>query len=186
MNVHESQKSTESSAPRDMTAGELFKEATRQERERAAICLEVIKAIHKKGPYLILPEGTIPKGRARRGPGAIQKLSPSGQHIGWYRDGQKSGLPSRDMPLQRDLAKRTAAYGRALQAAVPNWLHAAILGRRSGKARRQDSKAEQIVAAYQKLQDAGVPEHRRSGIIAKQLASSREYVRRVLRRLNGK
>ena len=186
MNVHESQTSTESSAPRDMTAGELVKEAMRQERERAAICLEVIKAIHKKGPYLILPEGTIPKGRARRGPGTVQKLSPSGKHIGWYRDGQTSGRPSRDMPLRRDLKERTAAYGRAFQAAVPQWLQASILGRRSGKARREESKAKRIVAAHQKRQDDGVPRHRRSGIIAKQLASSREYVRRVLRRLNGK
>ena len=134
----------------------------------------------------VLPEEVRPMRWIRRGPGAVEKLSPGGKHIGWYRNGQTSGRPSRDMPLQRDLEALTAAHWKALQAAVPRPVHAAVLGRRSAEARRQNSKAERIVAADRALHDAGVPKHRRSRVIADQLACTVEYVRRVLRRVRTK
>ena len=165
----------------DATPGEFVAALKRAEEAQGALCLEAIKAIHRAGPTVVPLDEVRPTGWIGRGPGAIAKVSPSGQLIGWYRGGQKSGRPSRRMPLEREHDRRWAEYAKAVQAAVPIRLRAQVLARRSALARRQKSRIEPILTAYTRLQAQGVPRHQRVAMVARQLHCTPEYVRRVLR-----
>ena len=159
-----------------------------EERQRAA-AFAAIKEIHAQPPTLVVAESVEEWNAMRsrknisRGPGAIAKFSSGGKFLGWYRNGQRSGLPSKRMPMEVDLDAVFEAYAKALRNTAPKSITASILGKRSARSRQEKSLVEQILTGYLALcREGGVPKHHRPKRLAAALDCDVEYVRRVLRK----
>lgn len=158
------------------------------ERQESA-CRAAIKATREADPTIHL--GSLAEWQQRvSGTGisktiSVQKTSPSGEPIGWYRDGQSSGKPNRCMPTEQDVNAAFKKWTVALRRAVHPHVRAALLGKQSGRARQAVSLASKIIARVEQLSANGTPPHRRAKTIARQLKCSVDYVRRVLRDMAG-
>jgi len=156
----------------------------REERVcQESAALEAIRAIHRNPSEHRIPDLKSPsKGLIGKGPGAIAKFSPNGELIGWYREGQASGLPSQQLPIEKEVDDQYEAYYAMLREAIPPGFLASQLGQRSGASRRQNGLEPLILAMLQRLRADGIPRHHRAKLIATALECSIEHVRRVLRK----
>lgn len=164
-----------------LTVFQQFKELEIQEKKRIEECIEAIKNIRAAGPDIVVD---LP----RRGPigiGNVMKYSPSGNFIGWYRENQKSGLPSRLMPIEQEMEKLFQQYKKSVISAFPKSVTASIIGTRSGKVRKERGLFDQIVNLQQQLMCEGKPKHQRPKLISKALDCNPEFVRRTLRQINS-
>jgi len=168
----------------DVTIFEHQARLRREEGQRQAQALAMIKAIHAAGPTLTVPSPRTRPGLVSRGPGAIAKFSPGVKFKGWYRAGQTRGAPSQKMPLEQELDALREAYFKSIRDLVPRSTTAAILARRSVRARRADSEASMVLVLWEELENRGVLQHNRARFIAQKLKCNVDYVRRVLRQ-NG-
>jgi hypothetical protein len=164
----------------DKTIYEQFKEAELREKESQKTCLEAIKKIRAEEGYVPALH-TLPR-RGPAGAGNIAKFSPNGRLIGWYRHNQRSGKPSRLMPVEQALEREYQAYKKSVISAFPQQVTATVLGRRSGQVRKEHGLSEKIISMQQALIDSGTKKHHHAQLIAKGLNCSTEYVRRTLRK----
>ena len=163
------------------TSYQTFKAIELEEQQRVDDCIAAIKEIHVAGPYLLVN----PPRRGPIGIGNVMKYSPNGKFIGWYRENQKSGLPSRLMPIEQEMEKLFQQYKKSIISAFPKSVTASIIGTRSGKVRKEHGLFDQIVNLQQQLMREGKPKHQRAKLIAKALDCNPEFVRRTLRKINN-
>ncbi|SFI32754.1 hypothetical protein SAMN04515618_11790 [Collimonas sp. OK307] len=160
--------------------------ADRKERKRQeAACLAEIKAVHAAGTILDIDtsDDKLPRvGGYLLVPitGSILKTSPSGEPIGWYREGQKSGKPNQLMPVAQDLEAAYKDWEKQLRSSESPTERAAHRGKKSGKIRRVNGLAPQILALAKKL-GSDVKKHHMAKYIANELSCTVDYVREVLR-----
>jgi hypothetical protein len=163
------------------TIHQTFKAMELEEQQRMDDCVAAIKKIHATGLDILVN----PPRRGPRGAGNVAKYSPSGNFIGWYRENQKSGLPSRLMPIEQEMKKLFQQYKKLVISAFPKSVTASIIGTRSGKVRKERGLFDQIVNLQQQLMHEGKPKHQRPKLIAKALDCNPEFVRRTLRKINN-
>lgn len=161
------------------TIFQLFKTQELEEKQRRADCVAAIKKIHVAGPDIVVS----PPPRRLESVGMVMKCSPSGRFIGWYRAGQKAGLPNRLTPLEQDMEKHYQQWKKSVIAAFPKSITSSILGVRSGRARRERGLYQNIINFHQQLASDGIPKHLRSKLIASKLNCNVEFVRRTLRQI---
>lgn len=160
--------------------------ADRKERKRQeAACLAEIKAVHAAGPTLDIDtsDDKLPRvGGYVLVPitGATQKISPSGKHIGWYRECQKSGKPNKLMPVDQDVEAAYKDWESQLRGCESSAERAAYRGKKSGRSRWGNGLAPKILALAKEL-ESDVKKHHMAKYIAHKLKCSVDYVREVLR-----
>jgi len=145
-------------------------------RHDEAAALAGIKAVFAAGPTLTIPER--PVGLIGRGPGAVEKVSPGGQHIGWYREGQKVGGPTKDMPLARDIAAAENAYlDEVVRAVAATKRPGAAGGKASGVARAKRSIKAKATAERDRLEREGVAPRIINAKIAGRIGITKDHAR---------
>jgi hypothetical protein len=152
---------------------ELREDRARQEDA----CLEAIKFVHatQQSPSWFNEQTFIaPVGQITKGPGAFAKSSVHVEFIGWYRDGQTTGLPSQRMPLEKEIDDQYEAYYAMLRSSVPPEALAAQLDRRSGKSRVENGLQPLIRSRYNVTLGSSIPKHHRVKFIAKEIGYSVE------------
>lgn len=169
--------------PQPKTIDEVIADLKREEERQFAEARISFKAVYASGPSSAIDLAKLNpwRGLISRGPGAVAKLSPSGDFIGWYREGQTRGRPSSRMPIERELDEANERYFQMLRKLVPRKATNAILSARSARCRKVQGLAAQICDRYQVLTQLGVPRCQRVHKIATALNCNPDYVRRVLR-----
>lgn len=156
-------------------------EMERERQRQDAAAIEAIRRVHSAGGMPVDPTWQRSPGRIDRTPGSVAKFSPGGRFIGWYREDQRSGRPSKLMPVEEFVDEQHARYYRMLRVAYLGKGHFRALGERSGAKRAQAGAAARILQLKRELIVAGVPGHKHAKLIAKQLRCSVRWVREVLR-----
>jgi hypothetical protein len=156
--------------------------------EQELACIEAIRRIHAAEPTIKL--GRYRTWRRRVGMGwlsdnvPIPKYSPSGEYfLGWYRQDQTRGRPSRVTPLKKAVLNAFQPYAAIERKSIDAKVLATQLGRQSGVARRKKGLDTQIRAYLAQLSATNMPAHQHVKVIARGLHCSCEYVRRIRRRV---
>ncbi len=176
------------SSPTEKIIHEVIAGLRQDQAKQEEACLQAIKEVQatdQSSSRLGEQNVVAPvKGLIGKGPGAIAKYSFIGEFIGWYRNGQASGLPNQRMPIEIDLDEQFEAYYAMLRSVVPPEVLAAQLGRRSGESRAENGLQPDIKSLHTALLGTSVPKHHRAKVIAKTLNCNVEYVRRTLRNID--
>lgn len=155
-----------------------------QDRQSEA-ALKAIKAIHAAGPIpvsqLNIPLAEIARGGNARFGADTMKFSPSGRMIGWYRPGQRRGLPSRRTSAERQAHDYLKNLRQTLAYAADGSTQKGR-GKLSGQARRENSTAEQLKAHCDQAGIAGKLPRGLAKVLAREFSCDPNYVRRVLSR----
>lgn len=163
----------------DSTIFQHFKALELQEKQKNEACIEAIKIIHAAGPDLSIETPPV-----RSVPLAMEmRYSQGGRFIGWYRDGQKVGRPSRITPIEKSLEKMYQNFKKSVVAAFPKSITGKTLGILSGVARKERGLFFAILDMEQQLIDDCSPKHHHPKLIAKALGCNTEFVRRTLREI---
>ena len=165
---------------RPITIFQFFKHIELQEQNQRDECASSIKAIHAAGGHEF--KGIKPK--VRRLSGNVMKFSPNGRFIGWYRQGQKSGLPHRSSPAAQEMEKLYQDYKHSIISAFPQSVTGSVLGTRSGAVRKENGLFNKIQFLQQQLIYEGKPKRHIPKLISKALSCNTEFVRRTLRAIN--
>ena len=173
----------------DKTVYEVIAKMREVRLRRELECIEAIKQVHatQQHPEWFKNDRYSPSTlrRVNREPGAIARFSVNGTFKGWYRDGQRRGMPSKVMPIQRDLDAAYEAYYEMLRSVVPPQVLAAQLGMLSGQSRDEKGHRTKILTIHLLLlQEATLKHHYHAKLIAQKLNCNVECVRRVLRQIN--
>lgn len=156
-------------------------EAELSQQSEAAFA--AIKAIHAAGSIpvsqLNIPEAEIVRGGHPRFVADTMKFSPSGRMIGWYRPGQRRGMPSPHTSVERHTHDYLANLRLFLSYAADGSTQKGR-GRLSGRARRENSTAEQLKAYCDQAWIAGKLPRGLAKVLAREFGCDPNYVRRVL------
>lgn len=165
------------------TVDEVIADLRREGERQSAVALILVKAVRASGPSTAIDPAKLNprRGIISKGLGAIAKFSPSGEFVGWYREGQTRGRPSSRMPIERELDEANERYFQMLRQSVPRKATNAILSARSARGRKGAGLVAQICDRYQELTQLCVPRCQRVHKIATPLKCNPDYVRRVLR-----
>ena len=153
-------------------------------RHDEAAALEAMRAVFAVGPTLKVdarPSGPL----VGRGPGAVQKVSPSGKHIGWYREGQRSGKPSLILPSEADMRRAEAAHleeihrvGKEVGAVTGRTPPSTVVaGKASGKARQERPK--NLIAEFERLRAAGKSDAQARAVAANTFKVTKRHAQRL-------
>ena len=172
-----------SAEPDDITIGEVIAKLRHEEEVRCDAALKIIQTVHSTESTLqIAPEVLANRRTLRQAvPNTIVKTSNSREGLGFWREGQTRGRPSRRMPVEQVLLDANERYFKALRDLVPRSLTNATLSQRSVAARLVGVLAPDLCARYDALTEMGVPRVERVNRIAKAFKRSADHVRRVLR-----
>lgn len=120
------------------------------------------------------------RGRIFLGEGVVVRTDADGQPV-FYREGQRTGRPSKRFPLDAANAAEKAASD-ALARWKAKGKRAAMAGRASGRSRLASGKAAAILESAERWRSKGLQPRYIAAKVAAELDAHPDYVRRTLKK----